>query len=340
MPLTRIVILSDGRPGHFNLAEGIAAAIERLGPADTVRIDVRRGRWSGAALAALTRSKLPARHMLKRVYGLDETTLPACDVVVSAGAETLAANIWLARLRAVPNVFYGSLRMFAAEDFALVLTSYVRNAGRARHALALKPSRFDPDLRPRASGIAGTVPTIGLLIGGDAGAIRYSEADWSELLASLSASGRQNEVRWRVANSRRTPASVSDALAEIAAASGSPVLEFLDVRASGSGTLAALMSGCDRMICTADSSSMVSECVWARLPTVAVRPRIFPLDRDERAYRDWLIQSGWCVELDIAELTDVSLTTAFAAIEPLQHNPLQALADMLSAKIPIKSLPA
>src|SRR5262245_46573612 len=112
MSATRILILSDGRPGHYNLSEGIAAAIERLGPAATTRVDVRRGRWSGAVLAGLVRAGLPARTMLALVYGLDDRELSPADVIVSAGAETLAASAWLARLRAVPNVFYGSLRLF------------------------------------------------------------------------------------------------------------------------------------------------------------------------------------------------------------------------------------
>src|SRR5262245_53604138 len=67
MSPTRILILSDGRPGHYNLSEGIAAAIERLGPAETARVDVRRGRWPGAVLAGLVRARLPAPLMLRFV---------------------------------------------------------------------------------------------------------------------------------------------------------------------------------------------------------------------------------------------------------------------------------
>lgn len=340
MPPTRILILSDGRPGHFNLAEGIAAAVERLGPSQTFRMDVRRGRWSGATLAALTRARLPARRLLGLVYGVDDPDVPGCDLIVSAGAETLAASIWLARLRRVPNIFYGSLRLFSPTDFALVLTSYARNANRPRHALALKPSRLDPDSLPPAAGgaaDAGAAPrpaALGLLIGGDAGAVRYTDAEWRGLTEFIRAMRKSRGTRWLVANSRRTPDHVSDALAALADGDRACIETFLDVRTAGPGTLPALIAACDAMVCTADSSSMISECIWARRPTVAIMPAAFPLDRDERGYRDWLQQQKWYVEIGLDHLSVATFDVVLEMISPLTGNPLNELADLIAARVP------
>ena len=40
----RILLLSDGRPGHYHLAEGVCAALRRSRPVDvtTVRVNRRR----------------------------------------------------------------------------------------------------------------------------------------------------------------------------------------------------------------------------------------------------------------------------------------------------------
>lgn len=334
MPPTRILILSDGRPGHFNLAEGIAAAIERIRPAaQTVRCDVRRGRWPGAVLAALTRSRLPPAAMLSRIYGIDEAQLPPCDTIVSAGAETLAASIWLSRARRVPNVFYGSLRLFDPLDFTLVLTSYARNAARPRHALFLKPSRLDPDLVPPRVHVT-TPRALALLIGGDAGPIRYSSEDWRSLLDLTRAVARDGTTRWHIANSRRTPDHVSDALAAEASLPGSSIAQFLDVRTAGAGTLPHLLAQCSAVLCTADSSSMISECVWARRPTLAVAPAMCPFTADEAEYRNWLATSGWCAQVTISSVTQASLDRELAALRPLAHNPQQQLADLLERHLP------
>jgi len=331
---TRILILSDGRPGHYNLSEGIAAAIERFGPARTVRVEVRRGGWSGAALAGLVRARLPARTMLRLVYGHDDARLPPADVIVSAGAETLAANVWLARIRVVPNVFYGSLRLFDPYDFTLVLTSYARNARLPNHVLALKPSRLDPErTAPLPASKSGAPLTLGLLLGGDAGETIYAQADWAALLALPGAMQQREGTRWLVANSRRTPEQVSDAVARLTAEPGSPISRFLDVRTAGAGTLAQVLADCGGVVCTADSSSMISECVWARLPTLAVAPAAFRVTDNERSYREWLTQRGWCRNVPIAGLSPEEVATALAAVTPMTENPQVALAQLLGTRL-------
>ena len=261
MPPLQILILSDGRPGHFNLSEGIAAAIERRRQSTTTHYEVRRGRWSGAILAALARSHLPPALMLHKVYGVEERNVPAGDLIDSAGAETLAASIWLSRARRVPNIFYGSLRLFNPLDFTLVLTSYTRNANRPRHALALKPSRLDPDTIARPLQ-PDPMPfqALALLVGGDAGRVRYSADDWHRLVALITQKPASDRTRWLVANSRRTPPAISERLAELARGEHPPISVFLDIRTAGPGTLQALLGECDAAVCTADSSSMISEC--------------------------------------------------------------------------------
>lgn len=329
----RILILSDGRAGHFNLSEGIAAAIGRLGPTTITRLDVRRGRWPGPALAALTAAKLPAAAMLRCVYGLEPADLPACDVIVSAGAETLAANVWLARSQRALNLFYGSLRYFQPEDFSLVLTSYARNAGRPRHLLALKPSAMDPaGFPPRL--IAARPTRLGLLIGGDAGTFTYQDSDWNELLALLPRAHAALGITWRVSNSRRTPHAIGDRLRAMANAPTSGIEQFVDVREQGAATLRDILTVVDAVACTEDSSSMISECIWARLPVVGVSPAHFHHTPDESDYRRWLASNGWSASLPIRALTPEILQDTLRQLTPLSDNPLATLAARLEEAIP------
>lgn len=335
MAPTRILILSDGRPGHFNLSEGIAAALERLGPSTTERIDIRRGRWPGAVLAGMTRARLPAARMLAMVYGLRAATAPPADVIVSAGAETLAASIWLARLIGVPNIFYGSLRHFSPHDFKLVLTSYAENAGRPNHVMTLKPSKIDPgQLDLRGSGAFPNVPTLGLLLGGDSGDVTYQPAEWHALLELVRHGHRHNQLKWLVANSRRTPAAVSDAFAAEAASGTPAIAEFLDVRTAGPGTLSPLLARCDAVLCTADSSSMISECVWTRRRNLSLAPDAIRLPNNEAGYRAWLCQSGWTGELPIREATPTRVLELLSGITPMTTNPQHDLAMLLKSRLP------
>ena len=142
----RILLLSDTRPGHYRLSEGIAAAVARLWPVDVCRVETRRPRWLGEPLALATNLGVPPAVLLRRVFGVEPTSLLPADLIISAGSETLAANVALARLGHVPNIFYGSLRRFQPGDFTLALSSYRRAGMAANQLVALKPSALDPDV--------------------------------------------------------------------------------------------------------------------------------------------------------------------------------------------------
>lgn len=337
MPPLRILFLSDGRPGHFHLAEGIVAAVARLRPVGVERVEVRRPAWMpGRILSTLLNAGVPPGMILARIYGVAGDSLPASDLVVSAGGDTLAANICAARILGVPNIFYGSLRRFAPEDFALVLTSYARNSARPNSAMTLKPSRLDPDtlgaVAPLAGG--GAPAVIGLLLGGDAGGFTYAGQDWDRLITLMVDLYRLHGTRWIVSNSRRTDQQVSDRIARLATQSGGPIVEFIDVRYAGSGTLASLFTRSDALVVTADSSSMVSEAVWTRRPVVTLAPARAQFTSDEQSYRTYLEQEGWCRPVTLAQADPQRLLQVLASVRPLAINPLDHLAALLRQRLP------
>ena len=335
--------MSDGRPGHFNLAEGVVAAMARRRPVRVERLLVRRRRlFSGHLAAALLAGGMSPRLILSLAHGLDVDAIPAIDVIVSAGAETMPANVALARMRQVPNVFYGSLRAFRPEWFALVLTSYAAQVRNPHPVMTLKPSRLDPDLLPGPASMPGPAVRIdashpprraGLLIGGDGGGSTFAETDWTGLLGLLSATHAAWGTRWSVSNSRRTPDAFGDRLASFA--SGGGVVErLIDVRGAGTGTLGDLLAASELIAVTADSSSMLSEAVWSRRPVLALAPAVHVMTPMEAAYRNWLEAEARCRSLPIAAATPARMIEALAGIEPLSVNPLDSLAALLAAKLP------
>jgi mitochondrial fission protein ELM1 len=339
MAFLPVLILSDGRPGHYHLSEGIVAAIARRRPVEIAWCEARRGGWPGRLVAMLVNRDTPSARILRVVYGLDHERVAKAALIVSAGAETLAANICLARLTGTPNIFYGSLRQFRAEDFALVLSSYAPRIPHPRIAMALKPSRLDPDALAKR----GPQPRLGpglppglaaLLIGGDAGAVRYRDADWKKLLGFLETSHEVLGTRWIVSNSRRTVVEVSDALEGWARRREGPIESFIDVRSAGAGTLLEVFEQAAVVVCTDDSSSMVSEAIWARLPVLGVSPERCRFTPEEEGYRSFLKERGWYRSVPIAGLTPDDFLSKIAEITPMSDNPLDRLADLLADRLP------
>ncbi len=333
-----ILLLSDGRPGHYHLSEGVAAAIARRRPVHITRIELTRRRWMPSrAMAALLNLDIPAGRLLSLGYGIDAELLPRSDLVISAGGETLTANVAAARTLKASNIFCGTLRRVAPQAFSLVVSSYARHADRDRHLVALKPSGFDPDIL----GVRCPVPRTGrppglagLLVGGDSGLFRYSLAEWRRLLAFLEQSHQAHATRWIVSTSRRSPDWLGDAFARLAASPDGPIQRFIDFRTAGPGTLPQVFAAAEAILCTEDSSTMMSEAVCARLACVGVSPARHAFKDEEREYRQFLCQENWCRYLPLQELGPESFLHALNEVRPVRDNHLERLADALADRLP------
>lgn len=334
-PITAL-LLADDRPGHYHLSDGIIAAARRIRPVEVARVSVHR-LWPGRVLALLSNAGVSPDWLLRAAYGLNPAALPRADLVVSAGAETLAANVAAARRADAPNIFYGSVRAFRPESFTLVLTSYAEHADRPRHEMVLKPSGLG-HLAPAADRPTlppGSSPReAGLLIGGDSGECRYAPADWDALIAFLDSAHAGLGVRWHVSNSRRTPDAVSDRLARRAADGESSIAQLVDVRTNGPGTLGRILARAEAIVCTDDSSSMISECIGARLPVLGVRPHHQRLSAEEQGYRQYLAANGWYRSLAIADLSPDRFTHELSAVHPPREDPLERLVVILRKQLP------
>jgi hypothetical protein len=276
---------------------------------------------------------LSPHQLLRRFYCIGPEQVIDAGLVVSAGGDTLAPNVAAARISNAPNIFYGSLRRYPAQDFTLVLTSYERDVRTPNAAMTLKPSAADPDSVPAtpASPLGGHA--CGLLVGGNSGTFTYTDRDWNRLIAFLEQDHATMRRHWLVSNSPRTPEAVSDRLAALAREPKGPIAEFIDVRSKGTGTLAQIFTRVSNVLCTGDSSSMLSESVWMRKPVIAVLPEYWTLPDFELNYRAYLESKGWARSLSIASLTPEACQAEFAAITPLTANPLDDLASLILSRI-------
>ncbi len=340
-PLTALLI-ADDKPGHYHQAEGVIAAVGRLRPVTTVRLTVRR-RFivpTRTLLQLVNRGASPSL-VLRLGFGIRADELPEADLVVSAGGETLPANAAAAKALGVPNIFCGRLRQLSPEHVRLVLVSLERFAQLPNHLLTLPPSPFDV-ARPPANGHGraqrpgpGNPPArVGVLIGGNSGAFRYEPRDWQRLTAFLRAVHRAHGTRWLATTSRRSDGVIARALAEMAAEPDAGIEQFIDYRTAGAGTVASILAAADAILCTDDSTSMLTEAVGACLPVVAVSPETCTLESREAEYRRTLAAEGWYRALPLTRLTPETFLAALSEIVPRSRSQLEELAAAVSGRLP------
>jgi len=332
------LLLSDGKPGHHRQAEGILAALARLRPVATTSLTVRR-RWlvPSRTLAACLNLGAPASLVLRVGYGIAGASLPRADLVVSAGGETLAANVAAAELLAAPNVFSGRVRRLAPHRVSIILVSLDRLATHTNCLVCLPPSPVGPRsavATPRALSERNPPRRVGVLIGGNSGAYRYGGEDWQRLIHFLRDAHRSAAIRWLTTTSRRSGAEVADAIAALARDPSCGIETFIDYRTAGAGSLGEIYAAADAILCTDDSTSMISEAIGACLPVVAVRPMLGRLPSQEREYRELLVAKNWYRALPLAELTTAAFLAALAEVTPPADSALDALASGLAKRLP------
>jgi hypothetical protein len=313
-------------------------AIARLRPVATTCLRVRRRFFlPSRALLRGVNLGLPPAAILRIGYGIDFHKLPPADFVVSAGGETLAANAAAARLLAVPNLFSGRLRGLAPERVDVILVSLDRLATHANHLVCLPPSPIDLGREERAArrfGHDNPPRSVGVLIGGNSGSFRYHSEDWRRLTRFLRDAHRTAAIRWLATTSRRSQAAIADTLADLARDASFGIDTFIDYRAPGTGTLRDIYAAADAILCTDDSTSMISEAVGACLPVVAVRPAAGRLAAQEREYRDLLAGRGWYRALPLAGLSPHAFLAALEEITPPARSPLEELAEAIAKRLP------
>jgi uncharacterized protein len=333
------LLLSDGKPGHYHQAEGVIAALGRLRGVATTRLEVkRRFVVPTRTLLQLVNAGLPPAHVLRLGYGLSAAELPPADIVVSAGGETLAANAAAAKALGAPNIFCGRLRRLAPEHLALVLVTLDSLAEHANHLVCLPPSPFEAPARPRAGTSLGRdrpPARVGVLIGGNSGTFRYRPEDWLRLTAFLREAHRTHGIAWLAATSRRSGPFIGDALTALAAEPDGGVETFLDFRTAGPGTLARIFAEADAILCTDDSTTMLSEAIGACLPVAAVLPEACRHEPREAEYRRLLADRGWYRPLRLADLTPPAFLAALGEIAPRTTSARDELAAAIAQRLPL-----
>lgn len=340
MTALKVLHLSDGRPGHYHLAEGVIAAFARLRDVDLQTVHIRRHRLVPVRYLRMLAAKrwCKPETLLKLGYGINAGVLMPADLVISSGGETLPANLAAKRLLKAENIFIGSRRNVAPEEFSLIVSSYARHKDLPRHLVTLKPSALDPDKLGRPERLQTFGPDnppklIGLLVGGDSGLFKYRDEEWDRLFGFVRELSQAWGTRWLVSTSRRTPRAIAQAAFDLAK-DKDVVADFIDYKLAGPGTLERIFARADVIVCSEDSSTMISEAVWARLPVIGVSPERHSFKPEEAEYRQMMLVNNRCRFLSISGLTIGQFAEALREIEPLEENPLQKLAEQLKAKLP------
>jgi hypothetical protein len=335
----RVCVIDDGRPGHVNQTLGVLRMLDMPDLAQTtVRVAVRRKVLKRPLLLALAAfGRLPRRLLslaYRAYYGERPPALPAGTLLLSTGGDTLIANLVLARLHGLNNVFIGKRYAAATRHASLLVT-----AGGAAVPQKIITLPFAP-VYPDVAASTAVVREPGaryaaVLVGGDSQEYRYTAADYRALAEALNTLRARQRLRLLVTTSRRTGAEGEAILradldrGHLAAATW--------YGEAPQPTAAAYCQASDLIVVTEDSGTMLTEALNFGKPLVAVRPAQVSLPRFYADFLARLVDQGLhrCAIGDLAGLDPGTLSPA----RPVDHRELVACVRRLLTPMPPASRP-
>ncbi|PPK51785.1 ELM1/GtrOC1 family putative glycosyltransferase [Marinobacter persicus] len=273
----RILLLSDGLPGHLSQSRGLVKWLEDRYSveASEVKIGLRYKPLARLILPYMARFRRLAPLVMKFYRGVPDN-LHATDLIVSAGGSTSFLNVALAQHWEIPNIFLGSKRRLRSNDFTAHLT--LEPTGEPRNiVMMVPPTMIEPqdlehkgeELR-RSLGLAPDEKLNMLAIGGDGAGYRYDGQSVQQIAELMMQEHQRTGKRWLLTTSRRTGSELEHELRQSIPAE--ILADSVWWSASPRKVMAAYIGASDVLFVTADSMSMISEAIASAKPTMVVQP--------------------------------------------------------------------
>jgi len=329
--LKKVLILSDGRPGHFNQSLAVADAIKSLDKVEVTTIDIkvrRLGKYllrvllNSTRARALFRGKFSFLKLIQMFYkGYEWEGHP--DIILSAGKDTSLLNALLALIYGSKNIFIGNPKKLDHHLFTTILT--VLDLGFDNQiVLDVAPTRsYHGDLKEFAKKYDLDLQSehYTLLIGGNGSGYRYEEEDIEQLIHFVNSTA--DKVKWLVTTSRRTPVVYEEKMEKEMKAEC-----FIAFNKDPQKVVAGFLELSKVVFVTEESASMVSEGVASRKPVVTLAPKIHHVDENYSKILDKFKKEGRIISKNISSLnTKIPYATLFY---PLERTSINEIAQKLN----------
>ena len=344
----RAILLSDGKPGHYNQSLGV---IERMPECEYHWIDVKfRSKHRDNLLRVLMRLfggfRLPRRlikaclHMALQRDTLNEIYAVAPDFILSTGSSVAAPNLLIGQLFDAKTVTCRRPSPVGIRHFDLAILPRMywsphRNRGNVCKTLGV-PNRVRPEnLETRRKELRMDLDLsdqkrLGVLIGGEDRYDTITETTAARLIEVLQQFATKWDNQLLLTTSRRTPPSVENLISkQLSNTQRCPILVLAHSESSLADPVETIFALSDVIIVTEDSFSMVCEAASSgkRVIILEVDHKTRRRSKHCKVYSE-IIHHASVIRSGVENL-ETSLETALAdesPVTPLQDTQVAATA--------------
>ncbi|HIB85198.1 MAG TPA: hypothetical protein EYO59_11560 [Chromatiaceae bacterium] len=287
----KILIISDGIPGHVNRAKGVAQLIaSHIEPSEICVLEVKLiHKWLRPLLKIVLNNQSPmASTLISFAYKIDSIThVEDFDLLISAGGNTSFLNAELGAREGIKNLFMGSLRNLSADLFSAVLTLEPIHSGNdivmnCPPSLTTYEKTHQAAMEYRRHHHMGEKPLWLMIIGGNGAGCRFTLRDWIALAEGMHRLAERYQITWLLTTSRRTGLRNEAELKRLIPPT--ILLNAVWYNHKPEKVMQAYLGLAENVFCTIDSMSMITEAISSCVKTNSLAPKIADLDaRDQDA---------------------------------------------------------
>jgi len=324
--IQRVLVLSDGKPGHYNQSLGI---IDRMDDVSAQVIQIRfRRKWRDNLLRISTRLlagvKLPAEMIIAILrWSLEDTSASEVldvgrfDAILSTGSSMAAPNLLLGQLTGAKSAVCMKPSPVGINHFDLAVVPEHKKPRREFGQVVMTlgvPNRVTPEyVRTEGGCLAGKLSitgrhVIGLLLGGDDRHYAIPPRITSSLCDALLDVCGEMDARIALTTSRRTDPKSEDVIRTKMLDDPSCCFAILASEPQQGNPVPGILGISDVTIVTEDSFSMVCEAASSGRKVIILRvERRKQGDPARQRVYQMLAGRGYARMADISSLKDVIL---------------------------------
>ncbi|PID43849.1 MAG: hypothetical protein CSB48_03420 [Proteobacteria bacterium] len=326
MTCLHVWVISDTLPGHFNQSIGIVNALREYENVtfDIVEIKIRNKLFRSLLRLAANRAFAFNEALLEAAFQVPQLPDRKPDIVVSAGGNTIFANIVTGQKYHATKVFSGTLKGYRSSllDVVFSVTPLTSADPTTNNNTVLD---LPPGNIPRFEDLSPDRPpyVFACLIGGNGAGYYYTENDWLDLVRLLERVQSRYHCQWLITTSRRTGIEAERQLENVIGESliRPHINELVLYGSNPKKVVRDWLQQANALFTTEDSLTMVAESILSQKSVMTLQPARFEPDHNDEAALGKYHEKGYInrIKLDSATCPEFEPTAKICLPDILQQ---------------------
>ena len=273
--MKKILIISDGIPGHFNQSNGVAFMIK-----ETCDCAITTHELSWQLYVLRSACNIFAKFLLRFnnkniargiLWMYKPINIQGHDLVIAAGGNTMPVSAAIKLAYSLPVIQLGSPRGLHSSMFNALVTIEKYFDHPSNIVATISPNLYSPAVCSIAAQKDNLSDHILFLIGGEGIGYSYGLNEWESMLTSIQGLHSEIKLPISIVTSRRTPPEVEDLFqSRLKNILGDYCAWFH--HGDKNFNLAALLGSAINIFVTEDSAMMISESISSGKPVTTLYP--------------------------------------------------------------------